>query len=150
MQGENGGGDEKEDGKMKDIEKGEAGVEVLGGGNQQLQQQAGEGEFHVARMQRLSATNPLRLVVENATRAASPSPAHSQTHHHNPRPTPSPANSFPRPSPAPSSQPRSTPTSQVGLSMYLSYFVHFRTIDVKFILFVSCLVGYANMMLVLI
>lgn len=116
MQRENGGGEEKEKEKMKDIEKGEAGVEELGGRNQQQQQQT--GEFHVARMQRLSATNPLRLVVENATRVASPSPAHSQTHHHNPRPTPSPANSFPRPSPAPSSHPRSTPTSQVGLSMY--------------------------------
>lgn len=116
MQRENGGGEEKEREKMKDIEIGEAGVEELGGGNQQQQQQT--GEFHVARMQRLSATNPLRLVVENATRVASPSPARSQTHHHNPRPTPSPANSFPRPSPAPSSHPRSTPTSQVGLSMY--------------------------------
>ncbi|CAI9102962.1 OLC1v1001367C4 [Oldenlandia corymbosa var. corymbosa] len=112
VQSENGVvGDEKEEEKVKDIEKGEVGVE-----NQQ-EETGGGGGLHFARMQRLSATNPLRLVVENATRvASSSSPVHSQTHHHHPPPraTPSPANSFPRPSPAPS-QPRSTPTPQQSL-----------------------------------
>lgn len=50
-------------------------------------------------MQRLSATNPLRLVIESATRVASPSPVHSHP---------------PRPSPAPS-QARSTPIGQASV-----------------------------------
>lgn len=76
----------KEEIEVKDIEKGEIGAEE----SQQTR------EFHMARMQRLSATNPLRIVVENATRVASASPV---------QPHPS------RPSPAPS-QSRSAPTQQ--------------------------------------
>lgn len=55
----------------------------------------------MAKMQRLSATNPLRLVVETATRVASPSPVQS----HPARPSPAPSQS--------QSQPRSTPLGQV-------------------------------------
>ncbi|CAA2985141.1 CTL DDB_G0274487 [Olea europaea subsp. europaea] len=58
-------------------------------------------EFHMSRMQRLSATNPLRLVVENSTRVASPSPLQ----HPPPRPAPSVS-----PPPVQQPVPRSTPT----------------------------------------
>ncbi|KAL3530341.1 hypothetical protein ACH5RR_009663 [Cinchona calisaya] len=85
----------KEDEEMKDIEKGE---ELASQNEHQTR------EFHMSKMQRLSATNPLRLVIENATRVASPSPARA----HQPPPPP-------RPSPAPSSQPRSTPTPQQSM-----------------------------------
>lgn len=86
----------KKEDELKDVEKGEFVVQEPEINGQK------PGDFHMARMQRLSATNPLRLVIENANRVASPSPAHSQSH-------PS------RPSPAPS-QPRSTPTPQVSPS----------------------------------
>lgn len=67
--------------------------------------------LHVSRMQRLSATNPLRLVMNAGTRVASPSPYHTppappprhqrrsfpNPFHHRPSPAPAPA-----PAPAPS------------------------------------------------
>ncbi|KZV19560.1 hypothetical protein F511_13446 [Dorcoceras hygrometricum] len=62
--------------------------------------------FHMSRMQRLSNTNPLRLVMENATRVAASSPSQQQ-----PRPPPPPLQQ-PRPSPSPLQQSRSTPTPQ--------------------------------------
>ncbi|XP_027113881.1 uncharacterized protein [Coffea arabica] len=138
VQGENGEGEgegmeeekRKEEEEMKDIEKGEAAGEEFASQNEQQQHQ-GTREFHMSMMQRLSDTNPLRLVA-NAPRVASPSPAYQNRHppsarpspspayqnRHPPsaRPSPSPAQSIPpRPSPAPSSQPRSTPTPQQSI-----------------------------------
>ncbi|KAG8391185.1 hypothetical protein BUALT_Bualt01G0161400 [Buddleja alternifolia] len=60
----------------------------------------------MSRMQRLSNTNPLRLVLNNATRVASPSPF--QHHHQQPQPQP---RSIPTPQ-QPQPQPRSIPTPQ--------------------------------------
>lgn len=98
----------------------------------------GGENFHMSRMQRLSATNPLRLVMNAGTRVASPSPYNAPApsqhrqhrsfpnpfhHRHPPAPVPAPAPSqyrhspVPEPVPAPSqhhpspapSQTRSTP-----------------------------------------
>lgn len=161
VQAENGEGEGKEEEKwkeeeeMKDIEKGEVGGRDFASQNQQQQHQ-GTREFHMSRMQRLSATNPLRLVVENATRVASPSPAYQTHHPPSARPSPSPAQSIPpRPSPAPSSQPRSTPTPQVGLAcvfllstniLVKEFCVGVRSVSVYVCYvcarFFGCLVGY--------
>lgn len=91
--------------EVKDLEKGEM--------NHTRQDSTVEihppSGFHMSRMQRLSNTNPLRLVMDNATRVAASSPYHQQ-----PRPSPSPLQQ-PRssPSPSPLQQSRSTPTPQV-------------------------------------
>ncbi|KAI3445067.1 hypothetical protein Pfo_001732 [Paulownia fortunei] len=95
----------KEDEELKDLEKGEMNI------GQESVQTHPPSEFHMSRMQRLSATNPLRLVINNATRVASPSPAQPP-----PRPSPSPAQPPPRPSPSPLQQPRSTPTPQQSVA----------------------------------
>ncbi|CAI9764991.1 unnamed protein product [Fraxinus pennsylvanica] len=108
--------EEEYDEESKDLEK----------GGMNFQEQAVQihppTEFHMSRMQRLSATNPLRLVVENSTRVASPPLQHppprpSPLQHPTPRPSPL-QHSPPRPSrsvsPPPVQQPvpRSTPTPQ--------------------------------------
>ncbi|XP_057807786.1 protein PNS1 [Salvia miltiorrhiza] len=103
---------ERENVELKDLEMGEANVE------RESVQTHPPNAFHMSRMQRLSATNPLRLVMDNATRVASPSPAR-------PPPRPSPAqppppprgSSSPPPPPPPMEQPpspqtRSIPTPQ--------------------------------------
>lgn len=95
-------------GGLKDLEKGE-----MGGGFQEQETVQNyppptAGEMQMSRNQRLSATNPLRLVINSNTRVASPSiphPSHQHQHQHlHPH----------RPSPSPS-VPRSTPTPQVSL-----------------------------------
>ncbi|KAA8515626.1 hypothetical protein F0562_018763 [Nyssa sinensis] len=83
--------DQKEDVEEKDVEKGEVAFQ------EQVVQNNPPGQIHMSRMQRLSTTNPLRLVINGGTRVATPSP------------------SQPRPSPSPS-QPRSTPTPHVSLT----------------------------------
>ncbi|KAL0429217.1 UNVERIFIED_CONTAM: hypothetical protein Sradi_0547700 [Sesamum radiatum] len=91
----NGKGSDEEE--LKDLEKGEMNIE-----DQESIQIHPPTEFHMSRMQRLSATNPLRLVINNATRVASPSPAHQP-----PRRSTSPLQQQPPPP-----QARSTPTPQ--------------------------------------
>ncbi|CAI9764725.1 unnamed protein product [Fraxinus pennsylvanica] len=90
---------QKED-ELKDLEKGEMNIQ-----KPEVQNQAPE-EVHMSRMRRLSNTNPLRLVMNNATRFASPS-------HQPPRPSQPPQPPPPPPPPPPPlQQPRSTPTPQ--------------------------------------
>ncbi|OIT37687.1 PREDICTED: CTL-like protein DDB_G0274487 [Nicotiana attenuata] len=118
----------------RDVEKGEMGSQQRGFQTQRpppYQQPpppaTGSDNFNMSRMQRLSATNPLRLVMNAGTRVASPSPP---PYHHAPPPAahhqhrsfpipfqhrPSPPAQAPppsqhRPSPAPS-QTRSTPAT---------------------------------------
>ncbi|XAR63474.1 hypothetical protein NMG60_11023418 [Bertholletia excelsa] len=87
----------------------------------------------MSRMQGLSATNPLRLVMNSATRVpplsphprSTPSPAQS-------RATPSPAQ--PRATPSPADQPRATPTPQQSVVTLSS-----RTYTDRFSLFVFLL-----------
>lgn len=94
--------------EVKDLEKGEM--------NHTRQDSTVETHppsgFHMSRMQRLSNTNPLRLVMDNATRVAASSPYQQQR-----RPSPSPLQQ-PRPSPSPSplQQSRSTPTPQQSVT----------------------------------
>ncbi|VFR02317.1 unnamed protein product [Cuscuta campestris] len=108
--------------RERDVEKGEMG---LGGEDRrrhpppsQLQPPATTQDFNVSRMQRLSATNPLRLVMDNAVRVASPSPAQPPRRFHSPAPPPPPLSQPPFSSPAvapppPPSQPRSIPDTTV-------------------------------------
>lgn len=104
--------EERENGKggegLKDLEKGEVNI------HKESVQTYPPKEFHMSRVQRLSATNPLRLVIDNATRVASPSPAQTQPQPH-PRSVPPPLQQQQPPSPPPpQSQPRSIPTPQVN------------------------------------
>ncbi|GFP92412.1 ctl-like protein ddb_g0274487 [Phtheirospermum japonicum] len=100
------GGERKneKEGELKDLEMGE----MNNNNNNQessVQTHPPNTGFHMSRMQRLSATNPLRLVINNATRVGSPSPATQ----------PPPSRPSPSPSPVPAHQhhqPRSTPTPQ--------------------------------------
>ncbi|XP_075520269.1 protein PNS1 isoform X1 [Primulina tabacum] len=99
--------------EVKDLEKGEMNIHSRQESTVETHPPSG---FHMSRMQRLSNTNPLRLVIDNATRVAASSPYQQQ-----PRPSPSPLQQprtsssplqQPRPSPSPLQQPRSTPTPQ--------------------------------------
>ncbi|KAL0425665.1 UNVERIFIED_CONTAM: hypothetical protein Sradi_1101300 [Sesamum radiatum] len=99
----NGKGSDEEE--LKDLEKGEMNIE-----DQESVQIHPPTEFHMSRMQRLSATNPLRLVMNNATRVASPSPVHQP-----PRRSSSPLQQQPPPPPQ-QAQPRSTPTPQPSVA----------------------------------
>ncbi|KAL2491632.1 Plasma-membrane choline transporter family protein [Abeliophyllum distichum] len=108
----------KKENELKDLEKGEMNIQESAVQNQPPR------EVHMSRMQRLSNTNPLRLVMNNATRVASPSSqlprpsaSHSQAPRHSPPPLQQPRHSppplqQPRHSPPPLQQPRSTPTPQ--------------------------------------
>ncbi|KAL8061968.1 hypothetical protein ABFX02_02G117100 [Erythranthe guttata] len=109
-------GRKKEEEELPDLERGERNIN----GKESVQTHPPTG-FHMSRMQRLSNTNPLRLVMNNATRVASPSPAH-----HPPpprRPTPSPLQQPHQQQPPPQQQqqqpqqqPRSTtPTPQISI-----------------------------------
>lgn len=89
----------KREDELKDLEKGEMNIHKA-----EVQNQAPE-EVHMSRMQRLSNSNPLRVVMNNATRFASPS--------HQPPRSSQPPSQPPQPSPPPLQQPRSTPTPQV-------------------------------------
>ncbi|XP_076927877.1 protein PNS1-like [Bidens hawaiensis] len=94
----------------KDLEKGEMGFE---------QQQKKLRDLNMSRMQRLSATNPLRIVMDSATRVPpTPTPNRGPTTHHpppqpqpqpQPQPPPPPPPSHPSP-PPPTGNPRSIPT----------------------------------------
>ncbi|XP_040992847.1 protein PNS1-like [Juglans microcarpa x Juglans regia] len=90
---------EEDEEEVKDVEKGDVGSqeELVGSNNHE--------EFHLSRMQRLNPTNPLRLVINNATRVGTPSP--SQPTH--------PAQPAQPSQPAQPAQPRSTPTPQLSV-----------------------------------
>ncbi|KAL6569981.1 hypothetical protein OROMI_014495 [Orobanche minor] len=105
---EEGAGKERKNSKeneeeLRDLEMGETDHTIK---QESVQTHPPNSGFHMSRMQRLSSTNPLRLVINNATRVASPSLAQPQ-----PQPRPPPA-SRPSPSPLHHHQPRSTPTPQ--------------------------------------
>ncbi|KAL1564373.1 protein PNS1-like isoform X2 [Salvia divinorum] len=69
--------------------------------------------FHMSRMQTLSATNPLRLVIDNATRVASPSPPPPRPPPQQQQPLGSPSPPPPMETPPPQqTQTRSVPTPQ--------------------------------------
>ncbi|CAH9091955.1 unnamed protein product [Cuscuta europaea] len=148
---------------VRDVEKGEMGFEGKGrSDNHHLPPQhppPATQDFHMARMQRLSATNPLRLVMDNAVRVASPSPASQQprrSHAQQPRSSPPPPLSqppFTTPSPPPpphpssppppSSQPRSIPTVTVAPLQPSAITLNSRSYTNKFslILFLVHLIG---------
>lgn len=110
-------GEIKDDQTHKDLEK--------------QQQQEESRDLHMSRMQRLNATNPLRLVFDNTTRVPPthipnrgstttshhqqpppPPPPTTQTQHPSPPPPPPIVN--PRSIPSPIPIPNSTPTPQVS------------------------------------
>ncbi|KAL6493847.1 hypothetical protein OROGR_031756 [Orobanche gracilis] len=94
---------EENEEELKDLEMGATDHTIK---QESVQTHPPNSGFHMSRMQRLSSTNPLRLVIDNATRVASPSLA---------RPPPQPA-SRPSPSPLHHHQPRSTPTPQPSVA----------------------------------
>ncbi|XP_040994890.1 protein PNS1 [Juglans microcarpa x Juglans regia] len=83
--------DKKEEEEVKDVEKGEVGFqeELVGSNN--------HGDFHLSRVQRLNPTNPLRIVINSATRVGTPSPSQLSQ-------------------PSQPAQSRSTPTPQPSLT----------------------------------
>ncbi|XP_060217398.1 uncharacterized protein LOC132644802 [Lycium barbarum] len=85
------------EGEERDVEKGEMGSQ------QRVPPETGSENFHVSRMQRLSATNPLRVVMNSGTRVASPSPyqAPAPPPHRKHRYFRSPFQHRPSPAPAP-------------------------------------------------
>ncbi|XP_073125148.1 uncharacterized protein [Henckelia pumila] len=93
--------------EIKDLERGEMNIHTHQESTVETHPPSG---FHMSRMQRLSNTNPLRLVMDNATRVAASSP-----HQHQPRPSPSPLQQ-PRPSPSSLQQSPSTPTPQQSVA----------------------------------
>ncbi|XAR54396.1 hypothetical protein NMG60_11029502 [Bertholletia excelsa] len=111
--------EKKEDEEMKDVEKGEVDLE-----EESIDIQTNPPQQpHMSRMLRLSATNPLRLVIDSGTRAPSAylPPQPRSTRQGQPRsipPTqprstpPTQPRSTPSPPPPLQTQPRSTPTPQ--------------------------------------
>lgn len=99
--------EEKEEEEMKDVEKGEVGFQ------ERVVESNNYGEFQLSRMQRLNPSNPLRIVINSATRVPTASP--SQRPFQPPSQRPSQPPSQPPPPPA-HAQPRSTPapTPQVS------------------------------------
>lgn len=114
-EGNNGRKNEEEE--VKDLEKGEVGFE-----EERVVQNKNEGnenhhhnvknheEFPLSRFNRLNPTNPLRIVVNNATRVASPSLQ--------PPPPAAAASAVPPPPQSEPSQPRSIPTPQPLVSFF--------------------------------
>ena len=122
---------EKEEQKVKDLEKGEVGFE-----EKVVESDNNLDEFQVSRFQRLNVSNPLRIALNASTRVATPSPSQFSQ----PRYTPSPSQF------SQASQPRSTPTPQVSfflfhkikqkgsficliLTQVLCYFIYFTNIS---------------------
>jgi hypothetical protein len=71
----------------------------------------GHGDFHVSRMQRLNPSNPLRLVINSATRAGTPSPPQPVRPARPAQPAQPAHPAHPaHPAPVHRAQPRSTPT----------------------------------------
>ncbi|KAL3814787.1 hypothetical protein ACJIZ3_016055 [Penstemon smallii] len=103
---------QNEEEEVEDLEKGE----MNNFQNQESEpvQTHPPSEFHMSRMQRLSNTNPLNLVMNNATRVAFQSSSQSQPQSQPPRPSPSPNLQQPRstPTPTPTPTPIPTPTPQ--------------------------------------
>ena len=101
--------EEKEEEEMKDVEKGEVGF------HKGVVENNNYGEFQLSRMQRLNPSNPLRIVINSATRVPTTSPSQPPPPHARAQPPPPPARAQPPPPPA-HAQPRSTPapTPQVS------------------------------------
>jgi hypothetical protein len=103
--------EKKEEEEVKDVEKGEVGFQ------EQVIGSDGHGDFHVSRMQRLNPSNPLRLVINSATRVGTPSPPQPVRPARPARPSqpahpahPSQPAHPAHPAPVHRAQPRSTPT----------------------------------------
>lgn len=97
----------------RDVEKGEMDSQQRGFQGQPPPAAATGGEdFYMSRMQRLSATNPLRLVMNAGTRVASPSPYHAPppAHHRQHRSFPNPFHHRHPPAPAPAPVPVPEPS----------------------------------------
>nr|POE81546.1 protein pns1 [Quercus suber] len=90
--------EEKEEEEMKDVEKGEVGFQ------ERVVESNNYGEFHLSRMQSLNPSNPLRIVINSATRVPTASPSQRPS-----QPPPRPAHAQPPPPPPAHAQPRSTP-----------------------------------------
>ena len=105
--------EENEEEEMKDVEKGEVGF------HKGVVENNNYGEFQLSRMQRLNPSNPLRIVINSATRVPTTSPSQRPSQppppHARAQPPPPPARAHPPPPPA-HAQPRSTPapTPQVS------------------------------------
>ncbi|XP_062174737.1 protein PNS1 isoform X2 [Alnus glutinosa] len=97
--------EKKEEEEAKDVEKGEVGFQ------EQVIGSDGHGDFHVSRMQRLNPSNPLRLVINSATRVGTPSPPQPVRPARPARPSQPAHPAHPaHPAPVHRAQPRSTPT----------------------------------------
>lgn len=94
--------EKKEEEEVKDVEKGEVGFQ------EQVIGSDGHGDFHVSRMQRLNPSNPLRIVINSATRVGTPSPPQPVRPARPAHPS-QPAHPA-HPAPVHRAQPRSTPT----------------------------------------
>ncbi|KAM4072829.1 hypothetical protein ACJW30_11G165500 [Castanea mollissima] len=115
--------EEKEEEEMKDVEKGEVGFQ------ERVVESNNYGEFQLSRMQMLNPSNPLRIVINSATRVptASPSQRPSQPHA---QPPPPPAHAQPRSTPAPTPQQPSVTTlnsraytDRISLFLFLLHMV---------------------------
>ena len=94
--------EEKEEEEMKDVEKGEVGF------HKGVVENNNYGEFQLSRMQRLNPSNPLRIVINSATRVPTTSPSQRPSQppppHARAQPPPPPAHAQPRSTPAPTPQ----------------------------------------------
>ncbi|CAL5380150.1 unnamed protein product [Camellia sinensis] len=115
----------KDDVEVKDLEKGEVGFHHH---QPHVTETNPPDQIHISRMQRLSATNPLRLVINSGTRVPRvPQVPQVPLSHSQTRPTPSPAQS--RSTPTPISQPSLTTlnsrsyTNKFSLFLFLLHFV---------------------------
>ena len=94
--------EENEEEEMKDVEKGEVGF------HKGVVENNNYGEFQLSRMQRLNRSNPLRIVINSATRVPTTSPSQRPSQppppHARAQPPPPPAHAQPRSTPAPTPQ----------------------------------------------
>ncbi|KAM1369221.1 hypothetical protein PS2_039465 [Malus domestica] len=123
--------EEKEE-DVRDVEEGEVGFEEqavaaernininTNHGNNNINQNESEGDVHMSMLQRLNPTNPLRIVINSKTRAATPPPPPARFSnirgfgggHGGATATPSPPQFASHTNTPQHSQPRSTPTPQ--------------------------------------
>ncbi|GFY90486.1 plasma-membrane choline transporter family protein [Actinidia rufa] len=116
---EGGNEDPKEEAEANDLERGEVGIKSKNATITDPPMQ-----FHMSRMQRLSDTNPLRLVINGATRVPTASPAQPRVTPSQPRATPSPAQPLPTPTPQQSLTLNSRAyTNRISLFLFLLHMV---------------------------
>lgn len=114
-------GKNKEEGEERDVEKGEeVGFEFeeqAVAAESNTNDDHNQSDVHMSMMHRLNPTNPLRIVINSNTRAATPPPPRFSHGSNNIRvgATPSPSHFSHTP---PHSQPRSTPTPQVSFFVF--------------------------------